>query len=140
MNRSALCGLGLLTALSLSACASAGGGPPPPLLGTTWQHGADGPQAAHLLLDDKAQRLFGFGGCNRLTGRYTLSGSALSFDGVASTRRACLHEDGSEDRFLAALAGVRGWRIEGGQLKLLSASGGTLLELRPAPASVPPPR
>ena len=140
MNRTALSGLALLAALSLTACASAGGGPPPPLVGTTWQHGADGPQAAHLLLDEKAQRLVGFGGCNRLTGRYTLNGSALSFDGVASTRRACLHEDGSEDRFLAALAGVRGWRIEGGQLKLLSASGGTLLELRPAPASVPAPR
>jgi heat shock protein HslJ len=140
MNRFAFSCLPLLAALSLAACATAGGTSAAPLVGTTWQHGADGPQAAHILLDEKAARVIGFGGCNRLTGRYTLSGSALSFDGVASTRRACLDDDGSEDRFLAALSGVRGWRIEAGRLQLLSAGGGTLLELRPAPASVPVPR
>ncbi len=116
--------------LALSACAASGDGPAAPLLGTTWQHGADGPQAAYITLDEKSRRVTGFGGCNRLTGPYTLDGSQLSFHNVASTRRACLNDDGSEDRFMAALAGVRSWRIEGRQLRLLSASGGTLLTLQ----------
>jgi heat shock protein HslJ len=118
----------------LSACAAPAGGNAPPLRGTVWQLGADGPNAAHIRLDDKELRLNGYGGCNRIMGRFVLEGSALRFDRIAGTRRACLEDDGGEDRFLAALAGVRGWRIEGGVLKLLSEGGGTLLDLRPGKA------
>ncbi len=127
--------LPLLMSLLMSACAAPpGGGAEPPLRGTVWQLGADGPDAAHIRLDAQEPRMAGWGGCNRIMGRYTLEGATLRFDGIAGTRRACLQEDGAEDRFLAALSGVRGWRIEGGVLKLLSAGGGTLLDLRPAKA------
>lgn len=119
----------------LTACAAPAGGAPPPLRGTVWQLGADSPQAAHIRLDEKELRLVGYGGCNRLMGRFVLDGAQLRFDGIASTRRACLQEDGAEDRFLAALSGVRGWRIDGNVLKLLSDSGGTLLDLRPGKAT-----
>jgi heat shock protein HslJ len=119
----------------LTACAAPpGGGTPPPLRGTVWQLGADGPNAAHIRLDEAEPRMTGYGGCNRIMGRFVLDGPRLSFDRIAGSRRACVQEDGGEDRFLAALSGVRGWRIEGGTLKLLSEGGGTLLDLRPAPA------
>jgi putative lipoprotein len=126
----------MLPAVWNLGCATAadGGAGAAPLKGTTWQMGADGPQAVHIRLDEQATRFTGYGGCNRLMGRYVLDGPRLSFEGVAGTRRACLDDDGGEDRFLAALAGVRGWRLEGGQLKLLGAGGGTLLSLRPAAA------
>jgi heat shock protein HslJ len=119
----------------LTACAAPSGPAPPPLRGTVWQLGADGPQAAHIRLGERELRLVGDDGCKRLMGRFVLDGAQLRFDGIASTRRACLHEDGAEDRFLAALSGVRGWRIDGGVLKMLSASGGTLLDLRPGKAT-----
>jgi putative lipoprotein len=118
----------------VSACAATAGGDAPPLRGTVWQIGADGPRAAHIRLDDKEPRFVGYGGCNRLLGRYTLEGARLRFEGIAASRRACADDDGSEDRLLAALGGVRGWRIEGGKLKLLSEGGGTLLDLRPGKA------
>lgn len=119
----------------LSACATPPeGGSPPPLRGTVWQLGADGPNAVHIRLDEREPRMTGYGGCNRIMGRFTLDGPRLRFDSVAGTRRACLQEDGAEDRFLAALSGVRGWRIEGRTLKLLSEGGGTLLDLRPGKA------
>ena len=119
----------------LTACAApAGGGAAAPLRGTTWQLGADGPRAAHIRLDEKELRFAGYGGCNRIMGGFTLEGPRLRFESIGGTRRACLDDDGSEDRFLAALAGVRGWRMEGGALKLLSDGGGTLLDLRPGKA------
>ena len=135
-----LLALPALLALSavLTACAApaSGDGSAPPLRGTTWQLGADGPRAAHIRLDEKEARLTGFGGCNRLMGRFVLEDSRLRFEGLASTRRACIDDDnGSEDRFITALSGVRGWRIEGVVLKLLSEGGGTLLDLRPGKAT-----
>ena len=136
--RLALPALPALLALAavLTACAApaGAGADAPPLRGTTWQLGADGPRAAHIRLDEKEARLSGFGGCNRLMGRFVLEGTRLRFEGIAGTRRACLDDDGSEDRLLTALSGVRGWRIEGGTLKLLSEGGGTLLDLRPGKA------
>jgi heat shock protein HslJ len=68
-------------------------------------------------------------------GRIVLEGPRLRFENIVGTRRACLDDDGAEDRFLAALAGVRGWRIEGGALKLLAEGGGTLLNLHPGKAA-----
>ncbi len=121
-------------ALLTQAAAAAGGSEPPALRGVVWQLGADGPRPVHLRLDEKELNMTGYGGCNRLMGRFTLDGPRLRFDNLAGTRRACVDDNDTEDRFLAALGGVRGWRIEGGRLKLLSESGATLLDLRPGKA------
>jgi putative lipoprotein len=137
LRRRALPALVACVALSSACAAPTTPEPPPPLRGVVWQLGADGGpgrEPAHIRLDEKEPRFTGYGGCNRIMGRVVLDGPRLAFEAIAGTRRACLQEDGAEDRFLAALAGVRGWRIEGGVLKLLSASGGTLLDLRPGQA------
>ncbi|MGG5822218.1 META domain-containing protein [Falsiroseomonas sp. HW251] len=73
-------------------------------------------------------RAAGSDGCNRFAGGYTLAGAALSFSALAGTRMACapaLMEQ--EQRFHAALAAVRGWRIERGFLHLTDGAGATVL-------------
>ena len=77
-----------------------------------------------------AGRVHGGSGCNRFMGGYTLDGAALRFGALAGTRMAC---EGPamdlEQRFLDALASVRGWRADGASLLLTDAGGATLLRL-----------
>ncbi len=123
----------LAMALGLSTgCATAAD---PPLRGTTWSQGPvgtgpDAPAVPSLKLDPQAARVSGYAGCNRINGSYTLDGNKLSFGSVVSTRRACFPDDGSESRFLKAMSEVRAWRLEGGQLLLLSDNGTPLLRLQ----------
>ncbi|PWS35783.1 hypothetical protein DFH01_19590 [Falsiroseomonas bella] len=75
-------------------------------------------------------RVSGLGGCNRYNGGYTLDGASLRFGPVAGTMMACppaLAEQ--EQRFHAALAQVRGWRIANGLLHLTDEAGGTVIRL-----------
>ncbi|GAA5175118.1 hypothetical protein GCM10025771_06420 [Niveibacterium umoris] len=80
----------------------------------------------HFVLHTEGARVSGSAGCNRLTGGYTLKGDELSFGRVASTMMACVEGMEQEQRFLAALAEVRHWRIEGQRLVLRDAKGATL--------------
>jgi heat shock protein HslJ len=73
-------------------------------------------------------RAFGSGGCNRFTGGYTLDGASLRFGQMAGTMMACVPALGEqEQRFHAALAEVRGWRIENGLLHLANGAGATVI-------------
>jgi heat shock protein HslJ len=75
-------------------------------------------------------RAGGTGGCNRLTGGYALDGASLRFGALAATRMACAPAlMDQEQRFFAALAEVRGWRIEQGRLLLTDAGGAVVLRL-----------
>jgi copper homeostasis protein (lipoprotein) len=119
-------------ALVQFACASTAA---PPLRGTTWvQAGATGDKAPFLLLDATQLRVSGQAQCNRLMGAFTLEGDRLAFGQVASTRRACFPDDGSEQRFLQALAEVKRWRIEGGELLLFGDVATPLLRFKPGKA------
>ena len=116
---------------ALLGCATAAGAP---LRGTTWALPASGTAAPpSFKLDNSELRVSGFAGCNRISGSFVLDGSKLSFGSVVSTRRACYPDDGAETRFLKALSEVRGWRMEGAQLVLLSDTGGSLLRFAPVP-------
>ena len=116
---------------ALSGCATAAGAP---LRGTTWALPASGTAAPpSFKLDSSEWRVAGFAGCNRISGSFVLDGTKLSFGSVVSTRRACYPDDGTETRFLKALSEVRGWRMEGAQLVLLSDSGSSLLRLAAVP-------
>jgi heat shock protein HslJ len=83
-------------------------------------------QEPNLVLAGDQPRVSGSGGCNRLTGGFTLDGSKLKFTGMASTMMACLEAGEQETRFLQMLGKVQGYRIEGNHLELLDA-GGTVL-------------
>jgi heat shock protein HslJ len=79
-----------------------------------------------LVFRKEGNRVTGYGGCNELTGTYTLKGNDLTFGGVAMTRRACIDGMDTEGIFAPALTGVRSWRILGEHLELYDASGTTV--------------
>lgn len=105
-----------------------GGDPERLLQGVRWQLKAVGDQAVNVpawLEFLPEQRLAGFNGCNRLMGRYTLSGESLQFSQLGSTRMACppeiMAQAGEIDRLLA---GVQGFSIDAqGGLSLIAAQG-----------------
>jgi copper homeostasis protein (lipoprotein) len=77
----------------------------------------------NLVFGSGQNRLSGFTGCNRLMGSYHLNGEQLTFQGVASTRMACLDGMDIEQAFLSALGKVRKWKIEGQHLDLNDENG-----------------
>ncbi len=65
-------------------------------------------------------RVSGSGGCNAVSGRAELSGSALSFGPLATTRKLCPPAVmDQETKFLAALGGTRAWKIDPERRKLM---------------------
>jgi heat shock protein HslJ len=89
---------------------------------------ASGQQEPWIVLDDRAGRVTGSGGCNRITGSYTAGDGTLRFGALASTRMACPAME-LEQRFLAALEGTRRFRRSGRTLDLLDDRGKTLARL-----------
>lgn len=91
-----------------------------------------GRREASLILREVDGRLDWSGtvGCNRMRGRFDLSGASIRFaDGGASTRMACPPPIAERERTLReALARVAVWRISGDHLGLLDAAGSTLIE------------
>lgn len=74
----------------------------------------------------------GTGGCNRMSGRATIDGSAIAFGPLAATKMACAEAVmDQEAKFFAALDEARSWRVDEAQDKLilLDASGKTVLVL-----------
>jgi putative lipoprotein len=82
----------------------------------------------HLILQPGNQRVVGFGGCNRLTGSYTLDGEHLALSQMAGTMMACPQGMEQESAFLATLAVVARWRVVGQQLELFDARGELLAQ------------
>jgi heat shock protein HslJ len=98
--------------LALTACAgstSSTTGTPPSLPGTEWRlqdlggtKAIASPEASLAFLD--SSRASGSGTCNRFTATYELTGSAIKFGPIATTRRACAPDvTGQEEKYLAAL-------------------------------------
>jgi copper homeostasis protein (lipoprotein) len=79
-----------------------------------------------LVFRSAGSRVTGFGGCNELTGTYSLKGNEITFGGVAVTQRACIDGMDTEGIFLTALKGVRSWKISGEHLELCDAAGTTI--------------
>jgi copper homeostasis protein (lipoprotein) len=77
----------------------------------------------HLVFRSEQNRLTGFGGCNRLTGSYSLKGNEVTFGPIAATRMACVQGMELEGEFFKALEGVRTWKILGEHLELYGADG-----------------
>lgn len=79
-----------------------------------------------LTFDDEKRQATGFAGCNNFFAGYELSGSALTFGLVGSTRMACAdRKNGLEKEFFSALEKTRTWKINGSVLLLLD--GGEVL-------------
>lgn len=71
----------------------------------------------------------GFAGCNSFTGSFDTSGDSLTLGPLAATQRACIDNDVSaqEIKFLAALAEVDTYAIEGDTLLLKDESDQTIV-------------
>jgi copper homeostasis protein (lipoprotein) len=103
-----------------------------PLRGTYWKlvrlgaepvAAAEGQREASLVFDTEEPRVAGSGGCNRINGGFELEGDRLRFGRMAATRMACPDGMDQEQRFLATLEKVQGYRIDGSHLELLDAAG-----------------
>jgi heat shock protein HslJ len=106
----------------------------PPLEGTAWVLAALPGQkwvGAPATLRFEGARAVGSDGCNRFNASFTATGSALEVGPrAASTLKACPPALMAQaEAFSAALTGAKAYRIEAGQLKLLTASGTVLATL-----------
>lgn len=77
----------------------------------------------HLVFQADPRRVAGSGGCNQVTGGYHIDGERLTFDPLATTRRACIKGMDTEALFLAALGKVRTFTISGRRLALVDDTG-----------------
>lgn len=68
-------------------------------------------------------RVAGSDGCNRVTGRYKRSGSAMKFGQMAVTRMACPDTTEIERAFQQALESTASLQIAGDRLELFDAAG-----------------
>jgi heat shock protein HslJ len=123
-------------------------GPPPPatpLEKTYWKATQIGgkpvveanPARAPHLVFEQGNRVQGSDGCNRVAGRYELTGDAMSFKEVAGTQMACLGTGESERAFRDALGKASRWRIAGDGLELFDSAGSRLVLFQ---AIAPPPQ
>lgn len=78
-----------------------------------------GPRA-HVRLVSDGRKVEGFTGCNGLQGRYELAGRNVRFVSLATTRKLCPGLMEQERAFLNGLERTRYWKIEDGQLVLMS--------------------
>jgi copper homeostasis protein (lipoprotein) len=77
----------------------------------------------HLVLHSGDGTVTGFGGCNRLTGSYSVDGASIGFSEMASTTMACAEGADTERAFSDALASARSWRMIGEHLDLYDGTG-----------------
>ncbi len=75
-----------------------------------------------------AGNVSGSGGCNRYSGTFTSSVSAIQISSIASTQMACAPKImAQESIFLKALASARSYSVSGGKLTLKASGGRTLV-------------
>jgi len=127
----------LWMALSLTAlvgCATSGRPTGTPLEDTDWRLvelngrpaiATGGERGAHLRFARDSARVAGSTGCNRLTGSFSLQGTALRFGPTATTRMACVDAQLNEQEraLLAALQATERYGIAGDTLTLMGTSG-----------------
>ena len=107
-----------------------------PLEGTRWTlvegAGQAPPASSTATLSFGNDGVQGTDGCNRYSGPYSLTGSALRVGpNLASTRMACPQEVMARaDAFMNALIGARSFLIRDGLLQLLAEDGKTLARLQ----------
>lgn len=129
-------------ALASGCAAVTPAGDPPDLNGTAWVLSALPGQTLQPGTPATARfeggRVQGTDGCNRYTAPYTRTGSTLQVGSRgASTMMACAPTIMKQaEAFIGALTGARSYRIEGGQLQLLSGSGAVLATFAPQSQSL----
>ena len=89
------------------------------------------------LFNSQDSTISGSTGCNRYFSSYTLEGSQVSLDPVATTRMACLEPQTMlEQAYLEALEKVAGYQMVCNAMQLLDTEGNVLLVYRVDPYSL----
>lgn len=74
---------------------------------------------SYITLTNQDNQFNGFGGCNIISGKYTLDeDDKISFSDIISTLRACVDGDNQESEFMKVLHEVDGYSIKGDELWL----------------------
>ena len=112
-----------------------------PLRGTDWKlvRLGEAPVAVsagqaepHLVFASDALQVSGSGGCNRITGGFTLEGDRVHLGPLAGTMMACANGMQQEQRFLESLNHVERYRMSVQQLELLDGSRAVLARFEAA--------
>lgn len=88
----------------------------------------EGKPEPYIVLQSGTKQVAGHGGCNRLSGGYTIKGDTLELSELTTTRMAC-PEIETEQAFLNALESVERWQLMGNQLVLLDKNDVEVLQL-----------
>jgi heat shock protein HslJ len=76
-------------------------------------------------------KVSGHAGCNGYFGSVIISGEAMSFGNLGSTRKACAEPAMTqESKLMHALDSTRGYRMQDGELVLLDGAGAALVRFR----------
>jgi len=127
--------------ISVSPQGSCGAPDNSPLRGTYWKlvRLGEAPVAVsagqaepHLVFASDALQVSGSGGCNRITGGFTLEGDRVHLGPLAGTMMACANGMQQEQRFLESLNHVERYRMSVQQLELLDGSGAVLARFEAA--------
>jgi heat shock protein HslJ len=86
-------------------------------------------RSPHLLLQSRDQQVAGFGGCNRMTGSYTIDGRRIELGPMAMTQMACPTGMETEAAFVEALEAAASFRLLAHHLELLDADGKVVARL-----------
>lgn len=136
------CGLAALLVVGLlGGCAAVPSAEPPPLDGTAWVLAALPGRTwtgAPATLRFEGGRAQGSDGCNRYNAPFRAKDSTLEIGprGVGTMMACAPDVMAQSEAFAAALQGTRAYRVEGGQLRLLGASGAVLATLAPQSRSL----
>jgi putative lipoprotein len=84
-------------------------------------------RAPYIVLQSADHRVAGSGGCNRITGTYSVEKQTIHFGPMASTMMACPNGMGTEKDFLQALDQAHTWKIQGSELELYGEDGALLI-------------
>lgn len=100
------------------------------LEGTEWGVVGDAGEAARYISFAGSGRVFGFGGCSRVSGSYEQHDGHLAIAALAATGMACAADAMAKEReFLDMLAKVRGVRVDHTLLLFLDQAGADLKAL-----------
>lgn len=77
---------------------------------------------------NEANRLSGADGCNRIMGTYQSRDDKLEFAQLASTKMACIDDNGVPQQFNEALSKVKRYQVFNKTLKLLDQHGNVLIQ------------
>lgn len=82
-----------------------------------------GTREPHFVLSAAGNRVRGFTGCNNLAGGFAQGVDGFRFNGLATTRMACLPESDLEARFLSAINATTSQQVVGETLELRDQDG-----------------